>query len=270
MPLPAAVPIIAGAASLVGSLFNNNRERKTAQQNTDKTIAANKELSKYAYQKDLEQWHRANEYANPSNQMKRLKSAGLNPHLVYGSGSVTGNTGATLPKYNVPKAEYNYKPVQANVGGAIDAYQNTRLIQAQVDNVRQNTINNAKKEGLISAQKAKTETQAQFEKATLDTRVSREKIKRTIDSRRSYNALKQNNMAEIKEKYFEKNQSADVAKKQLTNDLQEMRNKWEAVGVTPKDKLLVRAIIRLLPQIGLNAQWMSSILGKDVMSKIMK
>lgn len=37
-------------------------------------------------------WTLANDYNHPIQQMERLKAAGLNPNLVYGSGSVTGNT----------------------------------------------------------------------------------------------------------------------------------------------------------------------------------
>nr|CDL66002.1 unnamed protein product [uncultured bacterium] len=40
----------------------------------------------------MQAWDMANDYNNPINQMKRLQAAGLNPNLVYGSGSVTGNT----------------------------------------------------------------------------------------------------------------------------------------------------------------------------------
>lgn len=37
-------------------------------------------------------WNLMNDYNHPLQQMARLKAAGLNPLLVYGSGSVTGNT----------------------------------------------------------------------------------------------------------------------------------------------------------------------------------
>lgn len=37
-------------------------------------------------------WHLMNDYNHPIQQMERLKAAGLNPLLVYGSGSVAGNT----------------------------------------------------------------------------------------------------------------------------------------------------------------------------------
>ena len=40
----------------------------------------------------MKSWQLANDYNHPINQMERLKAAGLNPNLVYGSGSVAGNT----------------------------------------------------------------------------------------------------------------------------------------------------------------------------------
>jgi len=40
----------------------------------------------------MQSWNMMNDYNHPVQQMQRLKEAGLNPLLVYGSGSVTGNT----------------------------------------------------------------------------------------------------------------------------------------------------------------------------------
>lgn len=42
--------------------------------------------------KAMQSWNMMNDYNSPIKQMERLKAAGLNPLLVYGSGSVTGNT----------------------------------------------------------------------------------------------------------------------------------------------------------------------------------
>lgn len=41
--------------------------------------------------KAMQSWNMMNDYNSPIKQMERLKAAGLNPLLVYGSGSVTGN-----------------------------------------------------------------------------------------------------------------------------------------------------------------------------------
>lgn len=56
-----------------------------------------KQINGSSQQKDanamaMQAWNIANDYNHPVNQMARLKAAGLNPNLVYGSGSVTGNT----------------------------------------------------------------------------------------------------------------------------------------------------------------------------------
>lgn len=40
----------------------------------------------------MKAWNLMNDYNHPIHQMERLKAAGLNPLLVYGSGSVAGNT----------------------------------------------------------------------------------------------------------------------------------------------------------------------------------
>lgn len=41
-------------------------------------------------------WHANNTYNTPKAQMERLKEAGLNPMLVYGNGSVSGNTASAV------------------------------------------------------------------------------------------------------------------------------------------------------------------------------
>ena len=38
---------------------------------------------------NLQMWHMQNAYNDPSQQMARLKAAGLNPNLVYGKGATT-------------------------------------------------------------------------------------------------------------------------------------------------------------------------------------
>lgn len=47
---------------------------------------------KDANEKAMQAWHLQNDYNHPIQQMERLQAAGLNPNLVYGSGSVAGNT----------------------------------------------------------------------------------------------------------------------------------------------------------------------------------
>lgn len=127
-------------ANTLNSLLNMGQsmiDRKTQRESDERTINANKELAAYSYSKDLEMWNRQNQYNTPSGQMDRIRAAGLNPNLIYGSGQVTGNTSGNIPKYNTPRADYHDKPIQ--IGGLISDYQDARQKTAQTDNVRSQT-----------------------------------------------------------------------------------------------------------------------------------
>ena len=126
--------------SLIGGIAGIGQsaiEARTAKRNTDMTIDANRKMAEYQYSKDLEMWNRANEYNDPASQMKRYQNAGLNPNLIYGTGSASaGNTATTLPKYQAPTAEFNYKPA-VNLGMTLSMFQDFAIKQAQVDNLRE-------------------------------------------------------------------------------------------------------------------------------------
>lgn len=117
-----ASSLIAGATSLIGQGATN---------------AVNRGLSGYSYKKDLEQWHRQNEYNSPKQQMARLKAAGLNPNLVYGTGSV-GNTTGQGPSYQKPDFKLDTKVDALPMMGQ---YQNIKQSQAQTDNIEADTLN---------------------------------------------------------------------------------------------------------------------------------
>lgn len=130
MPFPVAAAI-AGGAQLLGSGINafstgkmNKKSRKFA-----------KEM--YAQQRadNLADYHLQNEYNHPSSQMARLRQAGLNPNLVYGDG-------ANMPTAQIKSADkpnWNPQAPQFDVGSAIGAYQNTKVQQAQIDLLREQT-----------------------------------------------------------------------------------------------------------------------------------
>lgn len=83
--------IISGGLNLLGGWMQNR---------------ANAQNAKDAQAFEQKMWEQSNEYNSPINQMLRLKDAGLNPNLVYGSGSVAGNTAtASQPKAHVPEVQ---------------------------------------------------------------------------------------------------------------------------------------------------------------------
>ena len=65
------------------------------------SAAKNKRLAKYQNELNVQNWEMQNAYNSPKAQMARLKEAGLNPNLVYGSSANTGNA-STAPDAVVP------------------------------------------------------------------------------------------------------------------------------------------------------------------------
>lgn len=84
----AGAQIGAEAGEGIGSVFG---AKATEKYNQNRQFES--EVRNYLFTKSLIDYQ--NEYNNPSNQMKRLQDAGLNPMLVYGSGNMVGNQSGT-------------------------------------------------------------------------------------------------------------------------------------------------------------------------------
>lgn len=162
--------IIAGGASLLGSLLGKRSQ--------DKTNKANMELAKYqnewqtqenekAYQRSLQMWNLQNEYNSPTQQMARLRSAGLNPNLVYGNGAV-GNTTGNYPQYepaDIDRAHLSpYRGWNQGLSDAVSNFLAFRSNRAQVENmeaqnslIRQQTATEATRQANIAASTARSE-----------------------------------------------------------------------------------------------------------------
>lgn len=128
--LPQIAQLIGGGISAIAGLATGGLQARTARENTDRQNEANRELAEYQYSKDLEMWNRGNTYNSPLAQMERLKKAGLNPNLIYGSGGATTQA-VNLPKYNAPTMSYNYRP-PVDPLALLGAYQDFRVRQAQI------------------------------------------------------------------------------------------------------------------------------------------
>ncbi|AXH74884.1 MAG: DNA pilot protein [Microviridae sp.] len=123
-----SIPVIGGVAQSVINAIQNRS-------NIDRQNKSNRQLAEYQYSKDLEMWNRGNEYNAPQAQMSRLKSAGLNPNLVYGSGAVAGQSAQSLPKFQAPEQSFSYSP-PVDIPAHLGQYQDFRINQAQIDNMK--------------------------------------------------------------------------------------------------------------------------------------
>lgn len=115
----------------------------------------------------LADWNMQNDYNSPASQMARLKAAGLNPNLVYGSGADAQSQG-TVRSSGVPGAQFDAPRFAP--GDAMAAYYNAGIQQATTDNLRaQNTV--LQQEALLKAAQI-TSTAAQTGKMYADTRMT--------------------------------------------------------------------------------------------------
>lgn len=129
-------PIIGGAligagTNLLGNLFNGYSQKSAVKEANKGNMA----LAEYQFDRNYQMWQEQNAYNDPSSQMKRLESAGLNPNLVYGNGSVVGNTSGPAPQYNAPT-------LQPEIFSAdFSPIANTALQVAQIEKTQQETRN---------------------------------------------------------------------------------------------------------------------------------
>lgn len=144
--------ILSGIAGVGQSLI----QRGTDKRNIAAQNKYNKELAKYTYDLDLEQWNRANKFNSPLANMARLKEAGLNPNLVYGTGSATQLAGES-PKYQQSAADQSL--TAPNIEGGIQSAQAYRQGEANIALTHEQTQN-------VTATKDKTISETDIGKSS--------------------------------------------------------------------------------------------------------
>ena len=114
----------------IGSDILNRHYRKKEERGRRKYEQA-REIDRRAY--DQAMWNKVNQYNHPLQQMQRLKDAGLNPNLIYGSspGSAVGNAQSIAPgkqlQAQAPQYQFN---------NPITPFMDTRVKQAQSNNLK--------------------------------------------------------------------------------------------------------------------------------------
>lgn len=100
-------------------------------------IQAVKENNQLARQWALSDFDMTNRYNSPVQQMQRLREAGLNPNLVYGSGA---NMTAAMVRNSNPEPSKSNPLTMPNIPdvltGALGSIVNLKQANAQIDNVR--------------------------------------------------------------------------------------------------------------------------------------
>ena len=143
MSLEGGALIGAAAISSGTSFLNSGIASGVSRRNAHRQRRHERNQAARAYERNLELWDKANEYNHPLRQMERLKSAGLNPRLVYGGKGAGNNPTGNAPGQAAPYKESNAgshltrKPM--HIPDVIGSYMNMRSIQANIDNTNANT-----------------------------------------------------------------------------------------------------------------------------------
>jgi hypothetical protein len=135
--------MVAGVSSIGNALLQyraNNKnirfQREANQKARENAIMQAITERKWA----VKDWNRQNAYNHPLQQMQRLKEAGLNPNLVYGSGVETTagpvpNTNVSTPEVRAPHME----AVQIDAMNPLLAYYDLQARGLQNDNLQYNS-----------------------------------------------------------------------------------------------------------------------------------
>lgn len=221
--------IAAGVAQGVGAIASSAIQNRQ-----------NRKLAEYGYSKDLEMWHRQNAYNDPKQQMSRLKEAGLNPNLVYGSGSTTGNTGSQMPKYQAPKMDYSQAgQAISNVGDQIGQYMSLKKMGAEINYIDANTIARNSQTDLLNQQ---------AQKAGLDVSLFKDTYGQKVTQSQTTTQLKQQGLANLRE--VNRQLKADTVTKKLQAKalsgkikLDEFEIELNKYGLSKSDSKLLRMLV---------------------------
>lgn len=138
---PATAAIVVGATQAASTSATNAANFLSYKKQRDD----NRQDATTAYQRSIDMWNMNNAYNDPSAQMERLKQAGLNPNLVYGSGAQTTASAPSAPQASSVQAP-RFQGVDALP--VMSAYMDVKIKNAQADlleeqknNVIQRTAN---------------------------------------------------------------------------------------------------------------------------------
>lgn len=124
--------IIGGVTSLFGSGASYKGQKDTNRTNI--------KLAQDARAHDVNMWHLQNAYNTPEMQMQRLKEAGLNPNLIYGSGQAsTGNADAPKSAHVATTSNALASFNNNNAIQMLSAYQDWQVKKAQIRNIDEET-----------------------------------------------------------------------------------------------------------------------------------
>lgn len=251
-----------GGGDFIGSLVNAGADIYTTYQNkkmNEDTIRANRELAEYQYDKNYQMWLEMNAYQSPRQQMERLRAAGLNPNLVYGASSPSGDA-APAPKYQAPIEDHSYQ-VRAP-RNIIQEFQDIELKNAQIDQTRAVTANVEERtatQSILSALRGydAEEREAQSDYFHEDAKNKSGRIRAALDS--ELGRLRQIPLDEqqkvLRNSYMQNrvdHQQIEKERKEVDLFIRKKEAELRKAGFKESDHILFRILNRGLNEVGYN------------------
>lgn len=251
---PATAMLLSQAGSAIIGGIASSRDAKRQREGVRNQNAENRALARMQHQHNIELWEMQNKYNHPLQQMQRLKAAGLNPRMIYGSGAASAaGTAGDVKGYDRAEAR-NVEEGIKEFGNMI----NYRAINAQTNNVEAYTAL-TKQKTLVEAQKAlqealNTEIKGETKEWVIDTAFENYwKTFYEADKARSQGEILKNqseilqatkpqqiNMVEQRLQSIIKNNKGQ----DLLNELRELERNLNEIGVQKADNLIYRALIQ--------------------------
>lgn len=252
MPFPWPA-VIAGGTSLISSLIGRGSVKQTNRQRQRLAQMSNKarmELADHAFKKDVEMWKMQRDYNKPQAQMERLEAAGINPTLVFGSGTVTGNMAGTPPSYQTPGVETPQVgvPPPPDLGGAVNSFLGAQM---QVKKLEAQDYINLQEDWLAQTR--------QSEALLKDWEVEKTSLlrgKAIQNPEQTAQALWSNFIGSLSA-----SEKSNLAT-DLKNQYQKQLNKWIEKGMTPGDSWKLRIGLMMLENLGVDIMQFDSELQK--------
>lgn len=199
---------------------------------------------KYADDRNIEFWNMQNRYNHPLAQIERLKEAGLNPNLIYGSSvaGATGSAGSIAPSKAAP---YNINnPVASGVQAMLSGSQKNNLDASTAKTLEDAGVQNLNKKllgrnfnSLVELQALEVRNKAANALSTELDNIVKDK---TIQTRISQEVQKLANLQATG-----KNLQLDAGIKTLQKDLAKQ-------GITVNDNIIHRLIGLLATKFGID------------------
>ena len=208
--------IISGGSSLISGIFgtlaqnrNVSKQIKAQQAENERARAYNLELAKLQNNWNIAQWNRENAYNDPSAYMARLKSAKLNPDLVYGGAQNLGSASSPSMTSGAPAVPTDMSAIgqKRTIGDAVQQGLRDSLVGAQIDVMKsQARKNNAEAGGQeITNETLGQINQATFNKLVADAGLSREQTRvaektgdMLISQKKNFDAMSDKARSDIK------------------------------------------------------------------------